>query len=233
MAVNVTTKIFRDEMTVAQQADPRKDLHWTKREEGQAMMASIIGRMDKLVASICKNAFVRFCHGKDRSMDIDDVIATVKGELVLAVYRYRTDGKYEPLNYLLGVVHVVLKNIHNRRNRKKRIPLSMLVSLNTPSSSSDFTSTLEDFLKDSVETQSDDSTLMDRMEVEDLFTSIKDRTVSVKCNGHVKKICLGSIVKMILDGGTIGSVSKEVRIPKYAVRNILRKEVVPVIEERR
>ena len=230
---NVTTKISREDVLVAQQADPRKKLHWTRRREGASMMKSIIDRMDRLVGSICRNVFVRFCHGRDRSMDVDDVIATVKGELVLAVYRYRADGKYEPLNYLLGVTHVVLKNIHNRRNRKKRIPLNMLVSMNTPSYQSETVSTLEDFLNDSVISKNEESSLIDKIAVENLFSSINDRMIVVKTNKGSKRVCLGSIMRIILDGGTINSVVSEIKIPKYSVKKILRNEIVPILQEQR
>lgn len=223
-------------MMTAQLADPRrKDVHWTQRSQGQEMMASIIQRMERLVGSISKNAYIRFSHGRDRSMELEDLVAIVKGELVLAVYRYQKDGKYEPLNYLLGVTHVVLKNVHNRRNRKKRIPLNMLVSMNTPSQRSSsrymFVSTLEDYLKDNIRIEDDHQNIIDRMEVESIFSSVKDRSVEVKVGNGTKKVRVDLVVKMILDGGSIASVSKEVKVPKYALRNLIKREVVPILQE--
>ena len=121
--LNITTKISRNEMIIAKRADPRrKDLHWRSKEKGRIMMGSIMQRMDKLISAMCSRAYRRFGHYTDRAMSLEDLVATVKENLVLSVYRFKRTGKYEPYYYLMGVINVVLRNVHNWRNRKKRVP---------------------------------------------------------------------------------------------------------------
>jgi hypothetical protein len=127
----VTTKISRAEMAIAKRVGPQyiKKISVEKREEAKKMLTSIIERMDRLVASMCRSSYHKFQHFTDRAMSLDDLIATVKAGLVLGIYRYKRTGKYEPYNYLMGVINIILRNVHNWRNRKKRIPFNVMLSL--------------------------------------------------------------------------------------------------------
>lgn len=127
----ITTKITRQEMVVAKRTDPRykRKLSAKSRQASIAMLADIIKRMERLVFSMSKNAYNRFQHSTDRSMSLEDLISTVNAGLVLGIYRYKRNGKYDPYNYLMGVINIVLRNVHNWRNRKKRIPPTLLLSL--------------------------------------------------------------------------------------------------------
>jgi hypothetical protein len=273
--VNVTTKISREDMIAAQLADPRnKKTHWRNRKKGQVMVLSIIERMDKLIGSIVRNAYVRYAHAADRALDVEDLLAHVRCELVLAIYRYKSNGvwmtnpkgvkrfvSYNPLNYLLGVVHIVLRNVHNKRNRKKRIPLDKLVSIDTPSTSGDGQRTLGDTLvagdhvpqndEHKVErTPEEDGrvfplgkgqqapslwkgeeSLINRIDVEQMFSELKTETVRVNIAGQSKKIILHDIIRSILDGGSVASTAREQGVPRHVMRAIIREKIVPTLEE--
>lgn len=121
-------------MVIAKRADPgyRRRLTSKQMEEADAMLHSILQRMDRLLFSMCRKAYSRFQHHTDRAMGLDDLVSIVRAGLVLGVYRYKRNGKYEPYNYLMGVINVVLRNVHNWRNRKKRIPPTLLLSMDAP-----------------------------------------------------------------------------------------------------
>lgn len=269
--VKVTTRISRDEAAIAQLADPRrKDVHWTRRETGRQMVGDILKRMENLIHSISKNAYVRFCHARDRAFDLEDMVATVKGELVLALYRYKIQGKYEPLNYLLGVVHVVLKNIHNHRNRHKRNPTRIIlvkkkdpltgqtprdpktgrwiiveekeyvggiVSMHTPKlvqgPGRRYSSTLEEFLKENLSAGDALPSLINRMDVENLFRAVKGRleVVTFRENGAKirRRVSCGRMVEMLLDGESLVSVSRQLRIPKHVTKEIVQDRLLPAL----
>lgn len=127
----ITTKISRSEMIIAKRMSPKYKKHLSKAAKQQAatVLASIIERMQRLVVSMCKRAYGRFQHSTDRAMGLEDLIAMVNAGLVLGVYRYKRNGKYEPYNYLMGVINIVLRNAHNWRNRKKRIPAVLMSSI--------------------------------------------------------------------------------------------------------
>jgi hypothetical protein len=134
----ITTKISRQEMVIAKRTYPKykRKMSAAQRIESSAMLDSIIRRMNRLVYSMCRSAYNRFQHGTDRSVSLEDLIATVNAGLVIGIYRYKRNGKYEPYNYLMGVINIVLRNMHNWRNRKKRIPPTLLLSLDANTSTS-------------------------------------------------------------------------------------------------
>lgn len=236
--VRVTTRIERDEMRIAAQADPKKkQVHWRQKKQGRIMMESILVRMDKLIGALVSRSFYRFAHYTDRAQSLEDMVATVRGELVLAVYRYRTDGKYSPYNYLMGVANVVLKNIHNRRNRKKRIPGVKLLSIDAPFTATNYNNgepTIQIQLSEKTESKDLDS-LVTKLDVESMFQVLRGRTARISFHdykGHIrrKKVDYYEILSLILSGYGVCAIAKIYDIPRHTMRSIIRDRIVRILD---
>ena len=241
--IRVTTRIAREEMGIAAQADPRKKrVHWRQKNQGRDMVESILVRMDKLIGALVSRSFYRFAHYTDRAQSIEDMVATVRGELVLAIYRYHTDGKYSPYNYLMGVATVVLKNIHNRRNRKKRIPGAKMLSIDAPSKAGIGFETdgVEDSgvhiqLPENQDTK-DMNALVTRLDVESMFHVLRGRTARIAFRNYEgrirrKKVDYYEILSLILSGYGVCAIAKIYDVPRHTMRSIIRDRIVRILDK--
>jgi len=238
--VRVTTRISREEMGIAGQADPRrKRVHWRQKKQGQQMVESIINRMDKLIVALTSRAYYRFAHYTDRAQSFEDMVATIKGELVLAIYRYHTDGKYSAYNYLMGVANVVLKNIHNRRNRKKRIPGVKMVSIDTSSvQDSRWTSWNNDSFSIQLihpQDSRDMDALIARSDVESMFHALRDRIERISFRDYKGKnrrcqISYYRVLSLMLSGYTVCAIARIYNVPRHVMRSVIRDRIVKILD---
>jgi len=220
----ITTKITRDDMALARDSDPRKKVRGLRLKAARAMTGCIIQKMDRLVKSAVRRAFVSYAHGSDRAMSPEDLESEVNAGLVYGIHRYDPFGKLEPYNYLNGVIHIVLINIHIRRNRMKRIPRNALVSIDTPWGKEDEDGTLRKQIR---EVMLVEDKLLERCEIENLFSSLTGKTTIVRD----REIRLQEVVRLLMNGGNLYSTAKELKISRPSLRKILREHIIPVLEE--
>lgn len=204
------------------------------------MMESILVRMDKLIAALVSRSYYRFAHYTDRAQSLEDMIATVRGELVLAVYRYRTDGKYSPYNYLMGVANVVLKNIHNRRNRKKRIPGVKMVSIDGVAKSAWRSENGEEneytgMQLSETPSSKDLNALVTRLDVESMFYVLRGRTARISFRDYKgqirrKKVDYYEILSLILSGYGVCAIARICDVPRHTMRSIIRDRIVRILD---
>lgn len=219
----ITTKITREDMALAGESDPRRKVRGKRFAAAQEMTGVIVKKMAKLVHAAVYRSFTAYAHASDRSISPEDLESEVNAGLVYGIHRYDPKGKLEPYNYLNGVIHIVLINAHVRRNRMKRIPRDMLVSLDTMGVD-DEDSTLNECLGTELCLEQN---VLARCEVESLFKDLDGKSVCVRD----RKVMLKDVVKLLMDGGNVNSTAKDLDVSRSSLRRIIKSHIVPILEE--